>query len=262
VIDAHSHVLPQIDDGPASWEETMAMVHQAERDGITEIAITHHILSNLDFQKENEIISKFEELKKRIDIEKISIKIHLGAELYSQPDLDLSHKIATYNNNKKYFLVEFPMQGIPKFAPEFFFDIIASKGMIPIIAHPERNMGIIRNPERAIEFVQRGALLQMNAGSIVGRHGEPVRDAAMVLLNSNLIHLVGSDGHNTRRRPMKLRDAMNLIAEKWGEERARALFFDNPRKVIAGEQFAVPEPLPIQPLRNGIWETLKKVFHS
>src|SRR3990172_7905031 len=153
----------------------MAMLRQGEEDGIKEVAITHHILSNLDFQREAEIITKFKEVKKRIEIEKIKIKVHLGSELYSQVDMELDHTISTYNDNKKYFLVEFPMQGVPRFVEEYFFEII-TRGKIPVIAHPERNLGIIRNPERAYNFVQRGALLQMNAGSIVGRHGEPVED--------------------------------------------------------------------------------------
>lgn len=260
MIDIHAHVLPQIDDGPNSWEETMAMLHQGEEDGITEVAITHHILSNLDFAREGEIITKYKELKKRIELERIKIKVHLGSELYSQADMELDHTIATYNDNKKYFLVEFPMQGIPKFVADYFFDIITQKNLIPVIAHPERNLGFVRNPDRAYEFVQRGALLQMNAGSIVGRHGEPVKDTATILLNSNLIHFVGSDAHNTKRRPMKLRGAMDIITENWGEERARALFYDNPRKIINGDPFTPPEPLPVEPLKKSFMSKVKSFF--
>ena len=84
----------------------------------------------------------------------------------------------------------------------------------------------------------------------------------MVLLNSNLIHLVGSDGHNTRRRPIKLSDARNLVAEGWGEARACAIFEDNAKFILAGEPFTSPEPMPIQPLKRGIWGTLKKVFSA
>lgn len=249
MIDIHSHVLPKIDDGPQSWEDSVAMLHQAEQDGITDVAITHHILSNLAYEREGEIITKFQELKDRIAMEKLKIEIHLGSEIYAQPDMELFHAISTYNNNKKYFLVEFPMQGIPKFVAERFFDIILD-GMIPIIAHPERNMGIVRNPQRAFEFVQRGALLQMNAGSIVGRHGRPIKETAMMLLNSNLIHFVGSDGHNTRGRPLKLRAAWEAIANDWGEETAKLLFETNPRKAIMGEEIAPPEPTPIEPLKR------------
>lgn len=251
MIDIHSHVLPNIDDGPSSWEESLAMLRQAEEDGIREVAITHHILSNQDYQREEEIVAKFNELKERISIEKIKIKIHLGSEIYAQPDMELFHKISTYNNNQKYFLVEFPMQGIPKFVAEHFFQV-STTGMVPIIAHPERNLGIVRNPERAFEFVQQGALLQMNAGSILGRYGTNVKNTARMLLNSHLIHFVGSDGHNTRRRPLKLDEALYAVTSEWGGERARLLFLENPRKALMGEEIATPEPMPIEPLKKDL----------
>ena len=263
LIDIHAHVLPAIDDGPNSWEETMDMIHQAREDGIAEVTITHHILSNIAYQRESEIIEKFNELKERIASEKLNIKLHLGSEIYAQPDMELFHTIATYNNNKKYFLVEFPMQGIPRFVSDRFFKLVLD-GMIPIIAHPERNLGIIRHPERAFEFVQQGALLQMNAGSILGRHGPQVRDTAMILLNSNLIHFCASDGHNTTSRPLKLRSAYSAVAEGWGKDCARLLFKDNPRKALHGEEIKAPEPTPIQPLKKkGLLasvEMIKKFF--
>lgn len=250
MIDIHSHVLPEIDDGAKNWQETIAMLSQAEEDGITEVAITHHILSNLAYEREAEIIERYEELKERLRHEKLNMKLHLGSEIYAQADMELFHTISTYNNNKKYFLVEFPMQGIPRFVGERFFDLILD-GMVPIIAHPERNMSVIRDPERAFEFVQRGALLQLNAGSIVGRHGPQARNTAKILLNSNLIHFVGSDAHNTRSRPMKLRAAMELVAERWGKERAALLFKENPKKALSGHKIEPPDPLPIRPLKKG-----------
>ncbi|MFQ5677787.1 MAG: tyrosine-protein phosphatase [bacterium] len=259
MIDIHSHVLPKIDDGPTTWEETLDMMRQAEEDGITEVAITHHILSNLDYEREGEIITKYKELRQRLAMEKINVTIHLGAEIYSQADMELFHTISTYNNNKKYFLIEFPMQGIPRFVADRFFELI-TEGMTPIIAHPERNIGVIRKPERAYEFVQRGALLQTNAGSILGRHGSPVKDTATILLNSNLVHFVGTDAHNTKRRPMQLRDAYEAVRDGWGEDRAKMLFFENPQRAIAGQPIQPPEPQPVEPLSKGLSKLIKKMF--
>jgi protein-tyrosine phosphatase len=259
MIDIHSHLLPQIDDGPVTWDETMAMVRQAFEDGIKEIAITHHILSNVDYQKERDIINKVVLLKNKMADEAIDIRIHLSSEIYYQPDMELSHAISTYNDNKKYFLVEFPMQGIPRQAAEHFFKLV-TEGVIPIIAHPERNMGMIKNPHRAYEFVQGGALLQMNAGSIVGRHGKQVKETAQILLNGNLIHFLGTDAHNTRRRPMKLSDAWDTIAMGWGTERANRLFIENAAKILAGRPFNTPDPLPPQPLKKGFFAKLKNAF--
>jgi protein-tyrosine phosphatase len=259
VIDIHSHLLPEIDDGSQSWEQTMNMVRQAVDDGIKEVAVTHHVLSNLAYEREPEIIAKLAELRERIARENLDLQLHLGSEIYAQADMELSHTMSTYNNNGKYFLVEFPMQGIPRFVADRFFDLIM-EGMVPIIAHPERNMGVIRNPDRAFEFVQRGALLQMNAGSITGRHGPQVKDTATILLNSNLIHLVGSDGHNTRSRPIKMRSAYEFIANEWGEHRALQLFNENSRKVLAGHVLEPPDPLPIEPLkRKGMLNPLSMI---
>lgn len=250
MIDIHSHLLPQIDDGSTSWDESIAMARQAVADGTTELAVTHHIISNKEFGREPEILEKFLEMKKRLAAEKIALKLHLGSEIFYQHDIDLKPRIATLNNTGKYFLVEFPMEGIPRGADEKFFALIM-EGTIPIIAHPERNVGFMKNPSRAFDFVQRGALMQMNAGSLTGKYGESVKDLATVMMNSRLIHFTGSDGHNTKRRPMHLGETYRIVCDTWGEKTARQIFYDNPRKMLAGEDLRVPEPLPVEPVKKG-----------
>lgn len=249
IFDIHSHVLPQIDDGSQSWDETMRMVYQAYETGTTDLAITHHILNNSDYDREEEILDKFEELKARLASAKIPLKLHLGCEIYYQHDMDLSHRISTYNNNGRYFLVEFPMQGIPRHVDEKFFEYIVD-GKVPILAHPERNLGILQNPSRAYEFVQRGVLMQINSGSLVGRYGEECKQLAIALLNARLVHFVGSDGHNTTRRPVVVQDAYEIILEGWGERMAQLLFETNPKKAMRGEEIKIPEPLPVEPPRK------------
>ena len=246
IYDIHTHLLPGIDDGAQDWDETMRMVYQAYEDGTTDIAITHHILSEQDYELENEIHEKYEELKERVADARLSLNFHLGAEIFYQHDIKLDHRISTYNDNKKYFLVEFPMQGIPKHVDEQFFEFIIDK-ITPVLAHPERNVGIINKPERAFEFVQRGVMLQMNAGSITGDFGEQVRQMAERLLDARLIHFVGSDGHNTRRRPIVLKEAYNRIVERCGESMADVLFNQNPAKAMQGLEIRVVEPLPVPP---------------
>lgn len=249
MIDIHSHLLPQIDDGSNSWEESLAMARQAAGDGTTELAVTHHIISNQEFGREPEILEKFAEMKKRMTAAKIALELHLGSEIFYQHDLDLSSRIATLNNTRRYFLVEFPMQGIPRGAGEKFFELILD-GKIPIIAHPERNIGFLKNPSRAFDFVQRGALLQMNAGSLTGKYGEGVKGLATALMNARLIHFVGSDGHNTDRRSMHMGETYRIVHDMWGDKTARQIFFENPRKMLAGEELHAPEPLPVQPVKK------------
>ena len=249
MIDIHSHLLPTIDDGSSSWDESLAMARQAVADGTTELAVTHHILSNQDFEQEPEILAKYAEMKQRLAEAKVPLVLHLASELYYEQDLNLAPQIATYNHTGRYFLVEFPMQGIPRGAVDQFFEL-ALDGKTPIIAHPERNLGFLKNPSRAYDFVQRGALLQMNAGSLVGKYGEGVKNLAIALLNAHLIHFVGSDGHNTTRRSMRMREVSRIVRDMWGDAMSREIFQDNPRKMLAGEELKVPEPLTVEPVKK------------
>lgn len=245
LYDIHSHTLPKIDDGSQSWDETMEMVRQATATGTTDLAITHHIITPNDYNREGEIIEKFEQLRERLRAAEIPLNLHLGSELYYHPELQLKHRISTYNNTGRYFLVEFPMQGIPKFCEEKFFEFIVD-GITPILAHPERNLGLLRNPRRAYDFVQRGILLQMNAGSLTGMYGEDVRKFAQQLLGSRLIHFVGSDGHNQDRRPLVIRDAYDDILRRHGQQTATKLFHENPWRAMHGDKLEIPEPLPLE----------------
>ncbi|MCA9731006.1 MAG: hypothetical protein H6696_13625 [Deferribacteres bacterium] len=246
IFDIHTHLLPGIDDGSPDWDETMRMVYQAYEDGTTDIAITHHILSDQDYARESEILEKFEELKTRVADAQLGLKFHLAAELFYHHEIELNHKISTFNDNKKYFLVEFPMQGIPRYVDDKFFEFIIDK-ITPILAHPERNLGIINKPERAFEFVQRGVMLQMNAGSLNGDFGEDVRAMAESLLDARLIHFVGSDGHDTKRRPIKMKRAYHQIVDRFGQNVADSLFRENPAKAMQGLEIRIPEPMPVEP---------------
>lgn len=245
MIDIHSHLLPGIDDGAQDWDESMRMARSAVQSGTTEVVITHHILDNTHYKLETEILLKYAEMNKRLEEANVPLKLHLAAEIFYQPDMDLRHRISTLNNNGRYFLVEFPMQGIPRGVDEVFFELILN-GKTPIIAHPERNFGLLKNPMRAYDFVQRGALLQMNAGSLEGKYGEGVKALAIALLKSHLIHFVGSDGHNDQRRPMRIGMIYNTIRELWGERTAQSMFYENPRKALLGEEIKAPEPLPVE----------------
>jgi protein-tyrosine phosphatase len=249
MIDLHSHLLPGIDDGAHNWEESLDMARQAVADGTTEILITHHILDNTYYKLEAEILQKYEEMRNRLQAERIKLKLHLACEIFYQPDMELNHTISTFNNNGRYFLVEFPMQGIPRGVEDTFFQLILD-GKTPVIAHPERNVGILKNPNRAYEFVQRGALLQMNAGSLVGKYGEGVTAVAMALMNSRLIHFVGSDGHNTGRRSLRMRETYNRVRDLWGDQVAARIFWENPRLALAGKEVRIPEPMPVEVVKK------------
>lgn len=246
LIDTHSHLLANWDDGAESWSVAIDMLHQGEQDGIREVICTPHVESDRDMAREQLIFDLFNELKDRAHAAGIRIKIHLGAELYIQPDLDLNRKIATLAQNGTYFLLEFPMTLIPDFVADRFFEHMMD-GKIPVIAHPERNAGIINDPQKAQRLVDKGALLQITAGSLLGNFGGTVRAVATRLMNENLVHVVATDAHNLTNRPLKLREAFNLVSKTWGEKRALKLFCENPRKIIHGEAIVHSIETPSKP---------------
>lgn len=249
MIDLHSHLLPGIDDGAKDWEESLEMARQAVADGTTEIQITHHVLDNSQYRLEAEILEKYTEMKRLLQSKRIKLNLHLACEIYYQPDMELTHQISTFNNNGRYFLVEFPMQGIPRGVDDVFFQMILD-GKTPVIAHPERNVGFLKNPNRVYEFVQRGALFQMNAGSLSGKYGDGVAGLAMALMNSRLIHFFGSDGHNTRSRKVCMGEDFKMVRDMWGERTAHRLFYENPRLALAGKEVKIPEPLPVEAVKK------------
>lgn len=242
MIDIHTHILPKVDDGAPNIEESLKMLQQAQDDGVETVVLTPHILNNTEFSNEDKYVDLYNRLLKAADDENIELNIFLGSEIYVQPEMALDKKMATLNNNGTYFLVEFPMGSIPLFVAEKFFNIIAN-GMIPIIAHPERNMGFLKRPEFAYEFVKRGALIQVNSGSILGHFGSKVKALTFKLIDHNLVHFVASDCHNANTRRCCLGKARKVIVEKWGHEMAEALFRENAQLVLKGIKLAPPEPM-------------------
>jgi len=243
-IDIHTHLIPHWDDGAEDWDVSLEMLRQGEEDGITQVVCTPHVLSQNDLKREEEIVRLFEELQQRAKKAGIKVSLSLGSEIYIHPDIDLNRKIATLAQNGRYFLVEFPMNQIPDFMPKRFFDFVM-KDKIPVIAHPERNAHIIIDPNRAFDFVQRGALLQVNAGSLLGVFGQTPKAVAMQLMNANLVHVIASDAHDLNSRPFKLREVYDLVSETWGAERARKLFYTNPDKILKAEDVDIGEPKEI-----------------
>lgn len=244
MIDLHTHILPGFDDGATSWEETLDMLRQAEEDGITDLVATPHILGPADVAREGEISELFAQLVKMKEQEGLSLRVHVGAEIYVHQEMHLDRPFLTLGGNGRYFLVEFPMASIPPFAEEQFFALIVA-GYRPIVAHPERNMVVLRNPAVAETLVERGVLLQLNSGSLRGVFGPDTRRLAEQLVEARLVHVVASDAHGASARRPRLRECLALVARRWGEEVAARLFVENPRRILAGEEVEAVEPVSL-----------------
>lgn len=231
-IDIHCHILPGIDDGSATLEESLAMADIAIGDGISHIVATPHI--------KGEVHSPLFLQQRVAELNTVLRKRGYPLEILTGADVSAMlppQAIARYTiNGSNYFLLEFPHSHLPQNASQLVFDMLLG-GLRPIITHPERNPSIMRNPDLLFGLVDAGCLVQVTAGSLVGEFGMESKDCAIYLLKMGQVHFLASDAHSaTYRRPV-LSDSVQAAAAFIGEEAAERLVTTNPATVIAGRVF-------------------------
>src|SRR5467141_1932266 len=248
MVDLHCHILPGLDDGPATIEESIAMAESAIADGITHVVATPHSSSRyfFDFLRVRRLR---DELQARIgDRLKIATgcDFHLNLENLESFRKDPRHYCI---NQRDFLLVEFNEFSIPPAMDQMLHEIQLA-GVRPVITHPERN-GILRaHPERLRKWVRRGCFAQVTGGALTGGFSAGSQEDALRWIGEGLIHFVASDAHNLRSRPLRLQPAYNAVVDRFGQEKARALFQDNPLSAFEGRELPhVPEvedelPLP------------------
>jgi protein-tyrosine phosphatase len=249
MIDIHTHILPGIDDGPETWETSLDMIRAGVADGIRGAVCTSHVLDNLTPVTERRFSDTFKELSERVKQAGIPMTLALGAEIHIEAVFQRTSPIVTFGGKGKYMLVELPMGSIPQHADRFFFDLMI-EGVTPILAHPERNLILMRNPGRAFEWSKRGVLFQLNAGSLFGVFGADVKKAAYRMVELGWANFAASDCHDPKDRPMRLPSARRLVSKTWGESTSVALFEENPRRAIEGLPINRPEPREIPKRKN------------
>ncbi|HPT79057.1 MAG TPA: hypothetical protein PK830_08145 [Candidatus Atribacteria bacterium] len=235
MIDLHCHILPGVDyDGPRSVDESAEMLRIAASEGIRAIAATHHF--NAEENTPESYLSDLQNGLERLQpaLVELELDIHIlsGAEVYISPVLlstDGLDKLCI--NKSRYLLIELPMLDIPQYTEEVIYSL-RLKDMVPIIAHPERNRRIAKNPELLSSLIKLGALSQVNTGSITGLIGREAQRCAKYLFSENLAHFVSSDAHNTRKRVPHIKNAAKLLSRWVGKAAAERILYDNPDAVV------------------------------
>jgi protein-tyrosine phosphatase len=249
MIDLHTHILPGLDDGARTLEESVKMAEMARKDGITAMVGTPHFFRGQHkYDDPNIIRQKQDELKAALEEKGIDLAIYRGGEVHIAPNLldeIRRHREHLVLNGSSYLFVEFPSDHVFHGVKNLFFDLM-SEGLTPIIAHPERNSVFLRHPELLSELISKGALAQVNSGSIAGVYGSQAANGVKKFLELNLVHFMSTDCHSTDTLPPLMSESAAKVAEVFGEERARALVWDNPQAVL--EDKPVPyDPVPISP---------------
>jgi protein-tyrosine phosphatase len=267
MIDLHSHILPNLDDGPKAIEESIQMCRIGYQDGIKTIVATPHILPGIYKNDRSTILSKVHELNEAIkkfgvqssefgvkNLDSMTqlpnysiteLEILPGADVHFSSDILQRYEdeeIVTVNDRGRHLMIEFAFQGIPYQAEEVLFQLL-TRGIIPIISHPERNMEIGQRPKRYYEMVRMGCLGQVTAMSLTGEFGSGVRRIAEKLLTKRLVHMIASDAHSTDRRPPILSAAVKAAEKIVGKEEAIKMVTEYPAAMIEGRRPNITEPI-------------------
>lgn len=248
MIDLHAHVLPGVDDGAATLEQSLEMLRDMSADGTRAVAATPHVRA--DHPTTPETMERLvEELRAAARAARIAIDVLPGGEL----DLAFLRTLDKgalsrfgLGGNRRLLLLEFPYAGWPLDLPDTLFQL-RLRGFAALLAHPERNPEVQEAPERLRPLVEAGALVQLTAASVDGRLGRRAQACALALLDAGLAHVLASDAHAPTLRQAGLSDAVAAL----GDERlARWLADDVPAALLAGE--ALP-PRPDGRRRRSFW---------
>lgn len=236
-IDIHSHILFGIDDGSKSFEESVELLRQHAIMGATDVVLTPHYIENSKYKTNNKGKLKLLESLKE-EAFRLNINLYLGNEVFVNNELEqliLDGEISTLNNTR-YLLIELPMSNKIKNLKDIIYEL-KLKGIIPIIAHPERYEYVQKDYKYVEELIEEGAIFQSNIGSILGIYGRHAKKSVKKLLKNNYISFLASDIHYPNSKIFKGVDKATLKIKKIiGEEKFEELVFLNPRKVINNEE--------------------------
>jgi protein-tyrosine phosphatase len=245
MIDIHSHILPNLDDGARSLVEALEMARIAADDGITHMVATPHMFNGISHDPEpDEVVRRVAELQEHVGS---GLKILPGNEVHVTHDVPekLAANKLTRLNQQNYMLIEFPTMHIP-IGADLLFKKLQTSGVVPILVHPERNMRIQQRPGAVEQFVRSGVRIQVTAMSVTGRFGSAALKCAQTLLKHRCVHFLATDTHRPERRPPILSEAREAAARIVGAEESSKLVEDHPRAVIEGRTFDIADPKPFK----------------
>ena len=244
MVDIHSHILPEVDDGPKSWDVAVAMCRTAAADGITHQVATPHANDRYHYDREylQGLVAHLQQLVGD------SPKLSLGCDFHLSYDNiqdALAHPTRYVIDSTRYLLVEFSNYSVPQNTTDSFLRL-GDKGMTPIITHPERNPILCQNLQRVADWADQGYVIQMTGSALTGFWGERTRRAALWLMEHQAVHVLATDAHETEKRVPILSTARDAAAAICGAEVAQALVEGNPRAILANQTLPY-FPRPVMP---------------
>lgn len=239
MIDLHSHILTDTDDGASNFEESVALLYEAKKAGFSGIVCTPHYMQQFYEKDANYVNTRIEELL--IDSKRIGIHLYQGNEIYISNDICkiLDDKRVTRINESRYLLIEFPLTETSTKDTIEIIEQLVKKEYTPIIAHPERYPYVQKNIDFAKELLRKGALLQANFASIDGYYGVQAKKTVIKLLKNKMIQFLGSDAHKKRTIYPNMPKYIKALSKYLSENDIHELSYKNPVKVIHDEKIVI-----------------------
>jgi protein-tyrosine phosphatase len=251
MIDIHCHLLPGLDDGPDSWEQTLDMARMAVDDGVRSIVATPHQLGNYRHNSASLVRSQLAQLRQHLQTASIPLTVYAGADVRIEPDLIerlQSGDVVTLADQGRHVLLELPHDVSFSLTP--VLHQLSGLGVTGILSHPERNLGILSDPSCLGPLVDQGCLMQVTAGSLLGRFGPPSQRLAEAMLRQGLVHLLASDGHGTQRRRPLLRAAYERVVALTDRATADDLCHNFPAWICQGQAVPMRRRPPVRARRR------------
>lgn len=233
MVDIHCHILYGVDDGPEKIEDSITLLQVAKEQGITNIVLTPHYRRGM-FKFDGNLVL---EHKKALEpyAEELGITLHLGTEIHVNGDIleYLSEGKVLSLADSDYVLTEYEYHTEYSYLFKMTKELLRH-GYIPVIAHVERYECLVKQPKRLEELQEIGALVQMNAGAIIGEDGFGMKQFCKKALKHGWVDIVASDTHDRKKRACFMEDCYDYLTDKYGEKLAYRLMIKNPKKIIEG----------------------------
>lgn len=238
MIDIHSHIVFDVDDGPQDWAESKALLEEAYAQGVRTIVSTSHRRKGMFETPEDEIARNFKVVKELAKEIAPDLRILYGAEIYYTSDIldKLENNLIPKLNGTRYALIEFSMNTPYREIHNALTNVLMM-GVTPVVAHIERYHALENDEKRVKELINMGCYTQVNSSSILkpklfGDTYKFMKKRARYFLEKDLVHIVASDMHNLDSRPPYMKEAYEIVSKKYGLDKARELFMLNPEKII------------------------------
>lgn len=236
MIDLHCHYLPFVDDGADSLQEAVALATASCFDGIRHAVLTPHVFPGQWDNTASTLAAAFRAFRAMLRTSNLEFDVSLGGEVRLLPEsLELAARDelptpGTWEGGRV-LLLELPDANIPA-GTQQAIEFLLARGYRPMIAHPERNKDVMRDPRKILPLVNQGCLLQLTAASVVGQFGPQAHKTALQLLDAGIATVIASDAHNLAHRPPRMGLARAVLEGRYGAEAAALLTELNPGRIV------------------------------